>query len=178
MTKAHTLLGVAAAATLASAAAADINLTFENFIASGAQFSLTSEDAVAGELTSVFGAFTMNADGENFTWCDDLCVLIANEDLSDLHVQIGGYSDFGATNRFTWAEGSSGDAGTNGGGTIDTGTINVDGYYVWIGNGYGGGGNGDWSGAIDLNGSIDYVPAPGALALLGLAGLAGRRRRA
>jgi MYXO-CTERM domain-containing protein len=35
---------------------------------------------------------------------------------------------------------------------------------------------GSWSGTITLYG-VDVVPAPGALALLGVAGLAGRRRR-
>ena len=177
MTKAHTLLGVAAAASLAAAASAEIDLAFENFVAAGANFSLTDENAVAGTLDFANGDFVMNS-GENFTWADDLCVMIANEDLSDLHVQIGGYSDFGATNRFVWEFGASGDPGTAAGGNIDTGGIDCTGYYVWIGNGYASGGNGDWSGAIQLGGSIDYVPAPGALALLGLGGLVARRRRA
>ena len=178
MTKAHTLLGVAAAASLAAAASAEIDLVFENFQAAGSQFSLTDENAVEGSLDFANGDFVLNADGENFTWCDDLCVMIASADLSDLLVQIGGYSDYGAANRFTWATGSSGTAGTAGGGSIDTGSIDCTGYYVWLGNGYGGGGVGDWSGAIQLGGSIDYVPAPGALALLGLGGLVARRRRA
>jgi len=48
---------------------------------------------------------------------------------------------------------------------------------VWIGNGYGAAGtSGTWTGTITLIG-VNAVPAPGAIALLGLAGLAGRRRR-
>ena len=178
MTKAHTLLGVAAAASLAAVASADLNMTLDGFTAAGAQFGMYQSyalDADHGFLESVNGDFMLDADGENWTWCDDLCVLIANEDLSDLHVQIGGYSDFGATNRFTWEFGSSGDAGTAGGGNIDVGGIDCTGYYVWIGNGYSSGGAGTWSGGIDLIGTI---PAPGALALLGLGGLVARRRRA
>jgi xanthosine utilization system XapX-like protein len=47
---------------------------------------------------------------------------------------------------------------------------------VWIGNGYGATGtSGTWTGTITLIGV--NVPAPGAIALLGLAGLVGRRRR-
>ena len=176
--KAHTLLGAAAIATMATAASADIDLIFENFQAAGSQVALTDENFVAGSLDTVSGDFMLNADGENFTWCDDLCVMIANEDLSELFIQIGGYSDYGATHRFSWETGSSGDAGTVGGGNIDIGGLDCTGYYVWLGNGYGGGGVGDWSGAIDLQGSIDYVPAPGALALLGLGGLVARPRRA
>ena len=180
MTKAHTLLGVVAASTIAGAAAAEATIEFENFIASGAQFFQIDGtlDALTGELTGATGDFVMNADGENFTWCDDFCVLIANSDLTALHVQIGGFSDFGATHRATWTDGASGDAGTQGGGAAVglEGPIDVTGWTLWIGNGYGSGGNGDWSGSVDLEGSIE-LPAPGALALLGLSGLVARRRR-
>jgi MYXO-CTERM domain-containing protein len=48
---------------------------------------------------------------------------------------------------------------------------------VYLGNGYGAGGtSGTWTGSITLLG-VTAVPAPGAIALLGLAGLVGRRRR-
>ena len=48
---------------------------------------------------------------------------------------------------------------------------------VWIGNGYGAAGtSGTWTGSITLLG-VTAVPAPGAIALVGLAGLVGRRRR-
>ena len=59
-----------------------------------------------------------------------------------------------------------------------TGNKAVDGT-VWIGNGYGATGtSGKWTGTVTLHGvNVVAVPAPGALALLGLAGLAGRRRR-
>ncbi|MSR70349.1 MAG: PEP-CTERM sorting domain-containing protein, partial [Phycisphaerales bacterium] len=45
------------------------------------------------------------------------------------------------------------------------------------GNGYGAAGtSGTFTGSITLHG-VSAVPAPGAIALLGLAGLVGRRRR-
>jgi uncharacterized protein (TIGR03382 family) len=59
-----------------------------------------------------------------------------------------------------------------------SGNAAVDGT-VWIGNGYGAAGtSGTWSGTVTLIG-VDAVPvpAPGAMALLGVAGLAARRRR-
>ena len=46
---------------------------------------------------------------------------------------------------------------------------------IWIGNGYGAAGtSGTWTGSITL---LGVTPAPGAIALVGLAGLVGRRRR-
>jgi MYXO-CTERM domain-containing protein len=49
---------------------------------------------------------------------------------------------------------------------------------IWIGNGYGAAGtSGTWTGTITLLG-VTAVPAPGAVALLGLAGFCSRRRRA
>ena len=180
MNKAQTILGAVAAASLAGVASADISLDFENFIAAGANFNMMSDangDTLDGSITDAVGDFVLNS-GENFTWADDLCVMIANEDLSELYMQIGGYSDFGAAYRYTWPTGASGDAGTAGGGVAMAGeNIDVSGYKLWLGNGYASGGNGDWTGSIDLAG-ISFVPAPGALALLGLAGIAGRRRRA
>ena len=177
--KAHTLIGMAVVAALGSAAVADVDLSFENFVAGGAQFALQDENPLVGNIDSFTGSFMLDLDGEGFTWADDLTVLIASIDLTEILVQMGGYSDFGASYKFNWTEGASGTAGTQAGGSIDTGVlggINATGYYVWLGNGYGGGGDGTWTGNISINGTV--VPAPGALALLGIAGLAGRRRRA
>ena len=179
--RAHLIMGMAATAAISSAAVAEISLDFTGFEATGANFALTNENAVAGNITDFAGDFVLDLDGENFTWADDLTVLIASADLSDILVQMGGFSDFGATYKYTWPVGAAGDAGTEAGGLVSTdvlGGIDATGYYVWIGNGYGSGGVGTWSGNIKINGTIDYVPAPGALALLGVAGLAGRRRRA
>ncbi|MEI6879145.1 MAG: MYXO-CTERM sorting domain-containing protein, partial [Planctomycetota bacterium] len=48
---------------------------------------------------------------------------------------------------------------------------------IWIGNGYSyAPTSGTWTGSITLLG-VNAVPAPGAIALVGLAGLVGRRRR-
>jgi hypothetical protein len=178
--KLHSIIGIAAIGSMAAVASADVNLTFDNFIASGGQFA-AYDDEVVGVLDTVDGDFLLNAAGENFTWADDLTLLVAEATESggvgDILIQVGGYSDYGAANRFTWPTGASGDAGTVGGGEVAIGGIDVTGYRLWIGNGYTSGGAGNWSGDIFLGGSIAFVPAPGALALLGLGGLAARRRR-
>lgn len=166
-------LTLVAAAALSSAAFGDITIDFEDFTASGFQFSDYGE--VSGTLTAIEADFAMVAPGENFTWASDLTVLIASADLSVIDLQAGGYSSVGAPLRYEWAGGASGDAGT-----VVQETITVDpgaalSGNLWLGNGYGSGGIGVWTGSITLVG-LDAVPAPGALALLGLAGM-GRRRR-
>ena len=96
---------------------------------------------------------------------------------------IGGFSNLGAAQRYTWANGGSSAPGTTVTGTVNlttalafTNNAAVDGT-IWLGNGYGAAGtSGTWTGSITLIG-VNAVPAPGAIALLGLAGLAGRRRR-
>ena len=165
-------LTLVAAAALSSAAFGDITLDFEDFVASGAQF--TDYGEVTGTLTAIEADFTMVAPGENFTWANDLTVLVAAADLSVIDMQAGGYSDFGAPNRYEYGTGASGDAGTIVAESIVTNGESLSGN-LWLGNGYAGGGNGTWTGSITLVG-LDAVPAPGALALLGLAGM-GRRRR-
>ncbi len=184
----RTCLSTCAVATLAAAtssANADISLDFTNFTASGASLYPTDYATLTGSLDSIFGDFTLVQDGQGYTWADDLTVLIANEDFSDILVQAGGFSDFGATYRGEWEFGASGNAGTMSGGTISFGTsIDVTGYYLYLGNGYVSGGFGVWTGSVDLFGSIDYagstpaVPGPAGLAgLVGIADIARRRRR-
>jgi MYXO-CTERM domain-containing protein len=93
---------------------------------------------------------------------------------------MGGFSNLSAGQRYFWPNGGSSAPGTTAIGSVSlTAPITMDGsdLIVWIGNGYGAAGtSGTWSGTITLHG-VDAVPAPGAIALLGLAGLAGRRRR-
>ena len=81
----------------------------------------------------------------------------------------------------SWANGGSSAPGTT---VIDSKSVNAISFSgtsadatIWLGNGYGASGtSGTWTGSITLIG-VNAVPAPGAIALVGLAGLAGRRRR-
>ena len=174
--------GVAAAA-LVSAASADVTVTFTNQTWTGFNFSdlTTAFGGFTGTLTGVSVNATLNASVSS-TYADDLCVYVDALPLSTGGLlQVGGFSSLTALQRLSWANGNDDLPGTT---VIDSKTVNAIVFTgtsadatMWLGNGYGAAGNaGTWTGSITLIG-IDAVPAPGAIALLGLAGLAGRRRR-
>jgi MYXO-CTERM domain-containing protein len=173
------------AAAVAGTASADVTVTFTNQTWTGFNFSdLTAQfGGFTGTLTGVSVNATLNA-SVSFTYADDLCVYVDVAPLSTGGLlQIGGFSNLSAAQRYTWPNGGSSAPGTTVIGTVNlttalafTGNAAVDGT-IWLGNGYGASGtSGTWTGSITLIG-VDAVPAPGAIALLGLAGLAGRRRR-
>ena len=171
------------AAAVAGTASADVTVTFTNQTWTGFNFSdLTATfGGFTGTLTGVSVNATLNA-STNFTYADDLCVYV---DIAPLGtgglLQVGGFSNLGASQRVTWANGGSSAPGTT---VIDSKSVNPIVFggsaadaKIWLGNGYGASGtSGTWTGSITLIG-VNAVPAPGAIALVGLAGLAGRRRR-
>ena len=177
-----------AAAALASAASADITVTLTNQTFTGFNFATAvdyTQFNIVGSLTGASINVTLNA-SVAYTYADDLCIYVDIEPLSTAgFLQIGGFSNLSAAQRYSWPNGASSAPGTTSIGTVNlttalafSGNKAVDGT-VWIGNGYGAAGtSGTWTGTVTLHG-VDAVPvpAPGALALLGLAGLAGRRRR-
>ncbi len=171
--------GVAAAA-LVSAASADVTYTFTNQVWTGFNFN---EAYAAGSLTGTLTGASVNAvlnASTSYTYADDLCIYVAGSPLAfGGLLQCGGFSNLSATQRYSWANGASDAANTPVSGTVNF-TTGIDmaanpTMSIWIGNGYGATGtSGTWTGTITL---IGVVPAPGAIALLGLAGLTGRRRR-
>ncbi len=171
--------GVAAAA-LVSAASADVTYTFTNQAWTGFNFN---EAYAAGSLTGTLTGASVNAvlnASTSYTYADDLCIYVAGSPLAlGGLLQCGGFSNLSATQRYSWANGASDAANTPVSGTVNF-TTGIDmaanpTMSIWIGNGYGAAGtSGTWTGTITL---IGVVPAPGAIALLGLAGLTGRRRR-
>ena len=179
--------GVAAAA-LASAASADITVTLTNQTFTGFNFSQFvdyTQYNIVGSMTGASINVTLNA-SVAYTYADDLCVYVDIEPLSTAgFLQVGGFSNLSAAQRYSWPNGASSAAGTTSIGTVNfttalafTGDKAVDGT-VWVGNGYGAAGtSGTWTGTVTLHGvNAVPVPAPGAMALLGVAGLAARRRR-
>ena len=184
----NVLVGGIAAAALASAASADITVTLTNQTFTGfnfAQFVDYTQYNIVGSLTGASINVTLNA-SVAYTYADDLCVYVDIEPLSTAgFLQVGGFSNLSAAQRYSWPNGGSSAVGTTSIGTVNfttalafSGDKAVDGT-VWVGNGYGAAGtSGTWTGTVTLHG-VDAVavPAPGAIALLGLAGLAGRRRR-
>ena len=183
-----TVLAGVAVAAIASAASADITVTLTNQTFTGfnfAQFVDYTQYNIVGSLTGASINVTLDA-SVAYTYADDLCVYVDIEPLSTAgFLQVGGFSNLSAAQRYSWPNGGSNAPGTTSIGTVNfttalafSGNKAVDGT-VWIGNGYGAAGtSGTWTGTVTLHG-VDAVavPAPGAIALLGLAGLAGRRRR-
>jgi hypothetical protein len=171
----------AVAALSSSAAFADVTISFTNFTATGFQFSqVAAPGTLSGSITGVSVNATLTA-STNFTYADDLCVYLDVIPLSTAGlVQVGGYSDLSASQRYFWTTGGSDAPGTVVSGTVNFLTpvaMSTRDLSVYLGNGYGAGGtSGTWTGSITLLG-VTAVPAPGAVALLGLAGLVGRRRR-
>ncbi len=177
-----TVLAIGAlTAAVASAASADVTYTLTNQTFTGFNFS---EAATAGSLDGILTGASINIvlnASVSFTYADDLCVYVAGSPIAaGGALQCGGFSNLSAGQRYFWPNGASSAPGTTSIGTVNfttglnmTGSTNS----VWIGNGYGAAGtSGTFSGTITLHG-VNLVPAPGAIALLGLVGLAGRRRR-
>ena len=175
--------GIAAAA-LVSAASADVTYSFTSQTWTGFNFN---EAYAAGTLTGTLTGATVNATltaSTGFTYADDLCVYVAGSPLATGGLlQCGGFSNLNAGQRYSWANGGSSAPGTTVSGTVNFTTginmaANPQNASIWIGNGYGAAGtSGTWTGSITLIG-VTAVPAPGAIALLGLAGFCSRRRRA
>jgi MYXO-CTERM domain-containing protein len=173
-------LGASLAAIVGSVATADVTYSFTNQTWMGFNFT---EAYTAGSLSGTLTGATVNATlnaSTNYTYADDLCVYVAGSPLAlGGALQCGGFSSLGAQ-RYSWANGASNAPGTPVTGTVNftpglnmTGSTNS----IWIGNGNGYPlASGTFTGSITLLG-VSAVPAPGAIALVGLAGLVGRRRR-
>ncbi len=170
------------AAAVASAASADVTYTLTSQTFAGFNFvEAATAGSLSGTLTGASINVVLNA-SVSWTYADDLAVYVAGTPLAaGGMLQCGGYSNLQAGQRYFWPNGGSSAVGTTSIGTVNF-TTGIDmaanpTMSVWIGNGYGAAGtSGTWSGTITLHG-VNEVPAPGAIALLGLAGLAGRRRR-
>ena len=173
-------LGASLAAIVGSVATADVTYSFTSQTWTGFNFTEAyTAGSLAGTLTGLTVNATLNA-STNYTYADDLCVYVAGSPLAlGGALQCGGFSNLNAAQRYSWANGGSDAPGTPVTGTVNFTTgINMTAsptLSVWIGNGYGAAGtSGTWTGSITL---LGVTPAPGAIALVGLAGLVGRRRR-
>ena len=179
--------GIAAAA-LVSAASADVTYTLTNATFTSWSFiQAYAAGTLTGTLTGASINVTLNASSNN-TYADDLCVYVAPAPVTSSGgglLQCGGFTNLLASQRYFWPNGASSAPGTTSVGTRNFITgINMatnPTQTIWIGNGYEepstAGTSGTWTGTITLIG-VTAVPAPGAVALLGLAGFCSRRRRA
>ncbi len=179
-------IGASVAVIVASVASADVTYTFTNQTWTGFNFNEAyAAGTLTGTLTAVRANATLNA-SVDYTYAEDLCVYMSPSPLNyDGLLQVGGFSNLRASQRYGWGNGSSSAPGTIVSGTVNLTTgINMAAnptQSIWVGNGYGAAGTlGNWTGTVTLVGvNLVPVPAPGAVALLGLAGaIGGRRRRA
>ena len=182
--KAAVFAGVSGLAT--GVANADITFSFSNQTWAGFTFSqvLAPGQFALGTLTGVSVNATLNA-STNYTYADDLTIYVDPLPLSTGGLlQVGGFSNLGAAQRLSWANGASSTPGTT---VIDSKVVNPISFSgtasdpaIWLGNGWNGtGASGTWTGSITLVG-INAVPEPTSAGLL-IAGTAlaatGLRRR-
>jgi MYXO-CTERM domain-containing protein len=179
-------IGASLAVVVASVASADVTYTFTNQTWEGFDFSTAfGAGTLTGSITAVKANATLN-DSVGYTYADDLCIYVAYNPIAlGGLLQAGGFSNLQATQKYSWANGGSSAPGTVVSSTrFLTTAISMaanPNAIVYVGNGYGAAGvSGTWTGTITLVGvELAPVPAPGAVALLGLAGaIGGRRRRA
>jgi hypothetical protein len=187
------ILGSALACSAVNTARADVTYSFNNQTWTGFNFTEAfAAGSFHGTLTSVSNNVTLNA-STLYTYADDLAVYVASSSsASSLApgglLQVGGFSNLNAAQRYYWPNGGSSTPGTT---SITPNTPNPVGVQlltsltfnsltnanqsIWVGNGYGAAGNsGTWTGNVTLHGLTlgsasppAAVPEPGSLAMLG-----------
>lgn len=155
------LVGATIAAAVAASASADVTWTLANSTWTGFNFTkLFGSDAgsfVSGSLTAASVNATLNA-STSFTYADDLCIYVDALPLSTGGLlQVGGFSNLSAQQRYFWPDGGSSAPGTTVSGTVTpTNALSFTGTAadaaIWLGNGYG---------APDSRASRDRLGSPG-----------------
>ncbi|MDA1026018.1 MAG: hypothetical protein O3A19_06265 [Planctomycetota bacterium] len=160
---------------LCGMAMANVDFGFELLNSNGTE-SVSYVLNADGGLDSIDFAIDFTNTGD-FTWAGDL--LFGFTDPNGNSIEFGGYNvSFGYTvaGDFPndWDSSTSGTYGYS----ADLSSYGLSGSGDWIieiANGYTTSVDTSWTGVLGVNGLI--VPTPGVLAVLGVAGLAGRRRR-
>ncbi|MCH8568791.1 MAG: choice-of-anchor J domain-containing protein, partial [Balneolales bacterium] len=140
-------------------------IEFEALTLTGAQFITVAFD-LNGELTEIDPDFVIDA-AEGGTWASDFGILFTTVDISGggtidpatVVLQVGGFTNYGATPRINWIGGTTGTPGTpvNEPVVIPT-PLDVSGLYVSIGNAWTTSPGGTWTGSITLKGVAGTTP--------------------
>lgn len=163
-----------AAAAICGASNADISFQFSSGALLGGQFVSFNLGSISGTLTSAIADIQFTNLASDSSWAADMLVAVSDGTNAG---EFGGYNlSFGATDLGSWVPGSSSTSGfysmiANNGGSVAMNGAGT----IYIANGYSFSSGASYSGKITLKG-LNYVPAPGAVALIGLAGLRSRRR--
>ena len=140
------------------------NLNNQTF--TGFNFVQPNLAGFTGTLTSVSVNVTLNA-SVAYTYADDICIYVDIAPLSTGGLlQVGGFSNLSAAQRYLWPNGASDVPGTTCIGTVTlttplvfTGTASDP--VLWIGNGYGASGtSGTWTGSVTLNNLTPVTAGP------------------
>ncbi len=166
-----TAAGLASAA-IAGTSAADVTIDYDTGNLLGLQVVGFDLSGYTGTLTGMTVVTNFYAAASSSVWASDFLVAVSNGTAG---VSAGGYNaGFGFTDLggFSWSY-SFGSYSSYKAANLDmAGNSGA----LYLANGWSTSPGGSWSGSVTLHG-LTAVPAPGALALLGLAGLASRRRR-
>ena len=163
--------GISAAA-IAGFASADIVVNTGSQTLLGGEVVGFDLGAISGSLTGISYSYSWTNDAGDSSWSSDMLIAVSD---GNVLVSVGGYNiGFGG---ISWGglagSASSGSySGSNAGSAVAMSGAGA----FYLANGWSGSGGTTTDMTATLHG-INAVPAPGALALLGLAGIAGTRRR-
>ena len=168
----------ASAAAICGGAAADVTVSFLSTDLLGGEYTSIDMGAVSGVLTGIGYSYTWENSTGDASWASDM-LFGMSDGVSG--ASIGGYNlSIGDIVGGTWNSGGgtsgSPNDGSYSGFTSFSQAMSGMGM-AYMANGWATSGGTATSAELTFFG-VNSVPAPGALALLGLAGLAGGRRRA
>ena len=162
----------ASVAAIAGSTSADIVVNIDEVSLLGGEAVFVDLGAVSGSLSGIGYSYAWSNNTGDSSWSSDMLIGVSG---GGTVVSVGGYNlSFGGT---SWGALNGGPSTGSYSGMATGSAVNMSGaagFYLY--NGWSSSAGITTSGTYTLYG-LNAVPAPGALALLGLAGMATRRRR-
>ncbi len=165
------ILATSAALVVAGAASADVVINLGNNSLAGGEGIVADSGAVTGALTGVSISFDFVSGGGG-AWASDMALVVNG-------TQFGGYDLlFGQSFGGYWGFDGPGSAADGHYGDTKALAGSAASYELVLGNAWSTAPACQYNNVVVTLHGVEAVPAPGAIALLGLAGFAARRRRA